>query len=78
MGEKRVTLFDKEIILKRVKVQYDGKQLFIRIPKEISNFLKIRKGDNFEFKIDIPESLNQPIKSSFNTMKKQNEKTKHL
>lgn len=36
-------------IVKEVKIQYDGKQHMIKIPKEISSFYNIKKGDEFRF-----------------------------
>ncbi len=36
-------------IVKDIKIQYDGKQYMIKIPKEISSFYNIKKGNEFRF-----------------------------
>lgn len=40
-------------IKKGVRIQDDGKQFLIRIPKEVSRFLKLKKGDKFIFIVQI-------------------------
>tara|TARA_Y100000310_G_scaffold302836_1_gene340605 strand:- start:6090 stop:6317 length:228 start_codon:yes stop_codon:yes gene_type:complete len=41
------------LINKVSSVLYDGKQFMIKIPIEISRFFKLKKGDKFEFFIDV-------------------------
>ena len=41
-------------IEKTVSINYDGKQYFVRIPKKISDYLKITERDKIKFMIDIP------------------------
>lgn len=41
---------------KDMNVVYDGKQYLIRIPKDISDTLEIKKGDKFKFIITYPEN----------------------
>ena len=61
---------------KEMTILFDGKQFMIKIPKEVSEFLKIKKGDKFRFIIEIPEDKNEePIKTDI--FKLQNEKTNH-
>lgn len=45
---------DKEI--KDVKIQFDGNQFFIKIPTEMSQLLKLKKGDIARITLSIPES----------------------
>lgn len=45
-----------EVIEKEVRIQHDGKQLFVRIPTEISSYLNAKKGDLFKFIVELPES----------------------
>ena len=46
-------------IRKKTKISYDGKQFLIRIPKDIVNFYRLKKGDQVELfvetDIDSPE-----------------------
>lgn len=35
-------------IIKEVKIQHDGNQFTIKIPKEISNFYNLKKGDRLK------------------------------
>jgi hypothetical protein len=46
-----------ETIIKKNKISFDGRHLTVRIPREIENFLEIKKGDFLEFKIEIPENM---------------------
>ena len=41
-------------IEKNVSINYDGKQYFIRIPKKLSDFLKINNKNIIKFTLDIP------------------------
>ena len=43
-----------EKIEKVAKISYDGDQYLVRIPKEISNLLDIKKGDKIKFIVNIP------------------------
>lgn len=47
MLEKLIPKVMPDIIKKEVKVQYEGKQLSIRLPALLVNELKIKKGDVF-------------------------------
>lgn len=40
---------------KYAKITDDGKQLLVRIPKEIVKLKDIKKGDKIMFKMEIPE-----------------------
>lgn len=42
-------------VQKKVKVSYDGKQFLIRIPNEISNFYRLKKGDEVEVFLKVDE-----------------------
>jgi hypothetical protein len=41
-------------IEKTVTISFDGKQFLVRIPNEISDFLKLKKGNKLKFILDIP------------------------
>lgn len=45
--------YPEEKIVRTVMASYDGKQFFIRIPKPVSDFLAIKKGDKLRFMLDI-------------------------
>lgn len=45
--------YPETLIEKTVSVNYDGKQFFIRIPKEISDYFKLKKKDSVKFIINI-------------------------
>lgn len=60
MVEKESTIEENKIkeelkpkinIVKEVSILYDGKQYMIKIPKEISDFYKIEKGNKIKFTI---------------------------
>lgn len=57
-------------IQRELTVNTDGKQLFVRIPKEIEQFLKIKKGDKIEFFIDPQEKKEDYHKFRVNKGKK--------
>ena len=40
-------------IIKEMTILNDGKQFMVRIPKEVVDFFKIKKGDTFVFNIQI-------------------------
>jgi len=44
---------DVDTIRKRVKLSYDGRQLMIRIPREVAEFYALEKGDVVELCIQI-------------------------
>ena len=57
MSEKINRYFEKsrfaeERIERTNMVNFDGKQFFIRLPKKISDFLNIKKGDKLRFTLD--------------------------
>ena len=54
-----------ESIVKEVKIATDGKQLFVRIPKEVSDFLKISKGNRFVFIVKQPTPSSPEVANSF-------------
>ena len=41
-------------IEKSVTINFDGRQYFIRIPKKISDFLKISDKNKMKFILDVP------------------------
>lgn len=49
-------------------IVFDGKQYLIRIPNEVVDILKIKKGDTFEFIIKISDQ-SKPIEDSELIMK---------
>ena len=52
------TISDSEIIEKESAIAWDGKNLVIRLPKEIAAYLKINKENRFEIlKIAISKEL---------------------
>ena len=48
------TNFPEQKIEKTVAVSFDGDQFLVRIPKKISDFLKIKKGLKIKFIVNIP------------------------
>jgi bifunctional DNA-binding transcriptional regulator/antitoxin component of YhaV-PrlF toxin-antitoxin module len=44
----------EENIEKIVTVNYDGRQFIVRIPKKISDYLEIHKGDKIKFLVNTP------------------------
>lgn len=46
--------FESDEIRKKVKLSYDGRQLMIRIPREIAEFYELQKGDVIEITVKIP------------------------
>jgi len=56
-----------ERITKKAKISFDGKQLFVRIPKDISDFLEVKRGDTFKFIIlaPLPSSKGKEIITLF-------------
>jgi len=40
-----ISEMDTDTIEKDVKISYDGRQLMIRIPREITDFYELKKGD---------------------------------
>lgn len=44
---------DIEEIETTVKIQSDGRQLFVRIPREVSDYLELKKGDKFTFIVEV-------------------------
>lgn len=61
---------DREVnIDKELNILHDGKQFMVKIPKEVSEFLKIEKGDKFRFIIDMPEDPGEKPKLNFEVIK---------
>jgi len=56
MSQKKVRLFPNEIA-KKITLSDDGKQLTLRIPKKISTYMDLRKGDEFVIFIDTEEEV---------------------
>jgi hypothetical protein len=48
---------------KAAKITFDGKQFLVRIPKEVAEIMKIKKGDLIHFHIEIA-SEPEPIENS--------------
>jgi len=44
---------DTDTIEKDVKLSYDGRQLMIRIPREITEFYELKKGDTIRMIVKI-------------------------
>lgn len=51
---------DVDTIRKRVKLSYDGRQLMIRIPREIAEFYALEKGDLVEMMVEISAEDTRP------------------
>lgn len=49
-------------ISKKMAIQYDGKQFFVRFPKEIVEYFNIEKGDKFYFDIEMGDKPEDSIK----------------
>jgi len=47
--------YDVDTIEKEVKLSYDGRQLMIRIPREITDFYSLKKGDSIKMTVKISE-----------------------
>ena len=69
MGEIEKILEEEEFIVKSVKISDTTRQLIITIPKEIEDYLKIKKGDQFEFKVKVPQTKNEKIQGFFKIIK---------
>ena len=41
-------------IEKIVSISFDGEQFLVRLPKKISNFLKLSKKNKLKFSLDLP------------------------
>jgi len=52
-------------IKKKIKILHDGKQFMVKIPKEISDFFNIKKGDFMILTIQIPEDKNKNFTTTF-------------
>lgn len=56
MVHKRLDLYEKikvdASVIKKSKISSDGRNLLVRIPKEIQEFLEIKKGDSLAWKVD--------------------------
>ncbi|OPY37591.1 MAG: hypothetical protein A4E35_01177 [Methanoregula sp. PtaU1.Bin051] len=48
---------DGDTITKQVKLSYDGRQLMIRIPREIAEFYDLKKGDRIDMTVNIPAQM---------------------
>lgn len=48
---------DGDTITKHVKLSYDGRQLMIRIPREIAEFYDLKKGDQIDMTVNIPAQM---------------------
>ena len=62
-------LEEDEFIIRSVKVSDTTKQLIITIPKEVEDYLKIEKGDQFEFKVKVPQNKNEKPNGIFTIIK---------
>lgn len=66
--EKKPTYLDKGAygasLIRKVKVSHSGRNQLIRIPKEITDILEIKKGDDFVFEIKL-DKQGKPKKNTF-------------
>ena len=44
----------EEVVRKEATISFDGRQFLARIPSEVSQLLKIKKGDKLVFNIQLP------------------------
>ncbi|KXB05567.1 hypothetical protein AKJ50_00575 [candidate division MSBL1 archaeon SCGC-AAA382A13] len=54
----------KDLIEKKVKLNHDGRQFFVRIPKRISNFFNLEEEENYEaqFTVDVEKVVDEKIR----------------
>lgn len=65
--------FDIPVDIDReVNILSDGRQYMIKIPKEVSDFLEIKKGYKFRFLIEIPEDKTKKPTQTFEIIKNGN------
>ena len=62
MSNEPVPDLDVDVIKKRAKISYDGRQLMIRIPREIAEFYALEKGDLVEMMVEISAEDTRPIR----------------
>ncbi len=59
MSQRKILnkLAEEEINIekRKAKIAFDGKQFLVRIPTEIASIKGIKKGDLFEFTMEIPK-----------------------
>ena len=48
-------------IVKEVSVLFDGRQYLIKLPREISNFYELKKGDKLRLTVNIKEHPKEHI-----------------
>ena len=56
-------------IVKEVSVLFDGRQFLIKLPREISNFYELKKGDKLKLVVNIKEHPQKHI-NYFEVIKK--------
>ena len=73
-NKKKAEQIKKELkpnvdIVKEVSVLFDGRQFLIKIPREISNFYELKKGDKLKLVVNIKEHPEKHI-NYFEVIKK--------
>lgn len=48
-------------IVKEVSVLFDGRQFLIKLPKEISNFYELKKGDKIRLRVNVKQPPDKHI-----------------
>lgn len=70
MSEKEYSLEEIEFlaekkyegkIIKKLKINSDSKNLFVRIPKDIEEHLKLERGDTIRFEVDKTIPIKEAI-----------------
>lgn len=56
-------------IVKEVSVLFDGRQFLIKLPREISNFYELKKGDKLKLKVNVKQPPDEHI-NYFEVIKK--------
>ncbi len=56
-------------IVKKVSVLFDGRQFLIKLPREISNFYNLKKGDKLRLRVNVKEPPEKHI-NYFEVIKK--------
>lgn len=57
-------------IIKKVNVLEHNNQFSVKIPKELVDYFKLKKGDQIEFKVEIPEDGEKKETCTFKILKK--------
>ncbi|KQC05725.1 MAG: hypothetical protein APR53_06285 [Methanoculleus sp. SDB] len=59
-GTDQLEFIDSDVIQKTVRLSYDGRQMMIRIPREIASFYDLKRGDKVDLTIRIAASDERP------------------